>query len=127
MAIQRGKLDIEIYRGDSQVLEFYYLNIDNQTGVESIYDLSTVNVKAQVRYNADSDIWLDLAPQIVDASKGLIRIVITSNMSTNAVPPSQPNAPVQGVWDMQFVDKTNSAIVFTTVMGSFTVHRDITR
>ncbi|MFQ2773050.1 hypothetical protein [Aeromonas veronii] len=125
--IQRGKLDIEIYRGDSQVLEFYYLNIDNQTGVESIYDLSTVNVKAQVRYNADSDIWLDLAPQIVDASKGLIRIVITSNMSANAAPPSQPNAPVQGVWDMQFVDKTNSSIVFTTVMGSFNVHRDITR
>ncbi|MGU5595939.1 hypothetical protein ACV1C6_21770 [Aeromonas sanarellii] len=125
--IQRGKLDIEIYRGDSQVLEFYYLNIDNETGVESIYDLSTVNVKAQVRYNADSDIWLDLEPQIVDASQGLIRIVITSSMSANAAPPSQPNAPVQGVWDLQFVDKTNSSIVFTTVMGNFTITKDVSR
>lgn len=128
MAIQKGTYDIEIYRGDSRVFEFSFVNIDNQTGIESVADLSTVNVKAQVRYSEDSpDIWMDLEPEIVNAATGLIRITINASKSAGAVLPSSSGAPSAGVWDMQFTDKTNPEIVDTVLVGKFIVRKDITR
>jgi len=128
MAIQKGTYDLEIYRGDSRVFEFQFVNIDNQTGIESVADLSTVNVKAQVRYAADSpDVWMELQPVIADAAKGLIRITINASKSAGSVLPGSSGAPSAGVWDMQFTDKTNPEIVDTVLVGKFIVQKDITR
>lgn len=128
MAIQQGKYDIDIYRGDSKVIEMTFYDVDNSTGVETLSNLSTVNVTAQVRYSVDSpDVWLDLQPVIVDAAKGLIRITISSTKSGATVPAADPQAPVTGVWDLQFKDKTNAEIVFTPITGTFTIRKDVTR
>lgn len=127
MAIQQGTYDIEIYRGDSKVIELNFIDVDNATGVETLSNLSTVNVSAQVRYSENSpDNWIDLQPVIIDAAKGLIRITVTSSKSAGALPPSG-GAPATGVWDLQFKDKVSSEIVFSPIKGKFTVIPDVTR
>ncbi len=128
MAIQQGKYDIDLYRGDSKVIELTFYDVDNTTGVETLSNLSTINVSAQVRYSVDSpDVLLDLQPAIVDATKGLIRITISSTKSGNVAPAAEPNSPVSGVYDLQFKDKANAEIVFTPIYGSFTIRKDVTR
>ena len=128
MAIQQGTYDIEIYRGDSKVIELNFMDVDNNTGAETPTNLSTVNVSAQVRYSEDSpDTWLDLQPAIADAAKGLIRITINASKSASTVPPSTTGAPSVGIWDLQFQSKTDASQVFTPVTGKFIVRKDVTR
>ncbi|WP_158704856.1 hypothetical protein [Aeromonas hydrophila] len=128
MAVKQGEYNISCYRGDSKVIEMRFTDIDNSTGVETSTNLTNILVSAQVRYDQDnSDVWLDLAPVIEDAVNGLIRITITATASAGLAPPADPLAPVTGKWDLEFKDKTSSAIVFTPIMGSFTVEKDVTR
>lgn len=128
MAVKQGTYDIDIYRGDSSIIEMTFYDVDNETGVETLSNLSNVTVSAQVRYSTDNpDVWLSLEPVIADAAKGLIRITIISSKSAAAAPAVDPMAPVSGVWDLQFQDKTNPEIVFTPITGSFVVRKDVTR
>ena len=128
MAIQQGTYDIEIYRGDSKVIELNFIDVDNNTGAETPTNLSTVNVSAQVRYSEDSpDTWLDLQPAIADAAKGLIRITINASKSAGTVSPSTTGAPSVGTWDLQFQSKTDASQVFTPITGKFIVRKDVTR
>ncbi|WP_139724525.1 hypothetical protein [Aeromonas dhakensis] len=128
MAITQGEYDIHCYRGDSKVIEMRFTDIDNSTGVETPTNLTNILVSAQVRYDADNtDVWLNLSPVIADAVNGLIRITITATASAGLAPPADPLAPVTGKWDLEFKDKTSSAIVFTPIVGNFTVEKDVTR
>ncbi|MGL6462413.1 hypothetical protein [Aeromonas hydrophila] len=128
MAVKQGEYNISCYRGDSKVIEMRFTDIDNSTGVETPTNLTNILVSAQVRYDQDnSDVWLDLAPVIEDAVNGLIRITITATASAGLAPPADPLAPVTGKWDLEFKDKTSSAIAFTPIVGSFTVEKDVTR
>ncbi|ENC6658101.1 hypothetical protein ABKY47_002565 [Aeromonas hydrophila] len=128
MAITQGEYDILCYRGDSKVIEMRFTDIDNSTGVEAPTNLTNILVSAQVRYDADNpDVWLNLSPEITDATKGLIRITITATASAGLAPPADPLAPVTGKWDLEFKDKSSSAIVFTPIVGNFTVEKDVTR
>jgi len=115
MAIQQGTYDIDLYRGDSKVIELNFIDVDNTTG-------------AEVRYSEDSpDTWLDLQPVIADAAKGLIRITITASKSAGTVSPSTTGAPSVGTWDLQFQSKTDASQVFTPITGKFIVRKDVTR
>jgi len=128
MAIQQGTYDIDLYRGDSKVIELTFYDVDNSTGVETLSNLSTINVSAQCRYSEDSpDTWLDLQPVIADAAKGLIRITITASKSAGTVSPSTTGAPSAGTWDLQFQSKTDASQVFTPITGKFIVRKDVTR
>ncbi|WP_164672848.1 hypothetical protein [Aeromonas hydrophila] len=128
MAITQGEYDIHCYRGDSKVIEMRFTDICNSTGVEAPTNLTNIVVSAQVRYDADNtDIWLNMSPVIADALNGLIRITITATASAGLAPPADPLAPVTGKWDLEFKDKSSSAVVFTPIVGNFTVEKDVTR
>ncbi|MFM5114561.1 hypothetical protein ACEUAG_11535 [Aeromonas hydrophila] len=128
MAITQGEYDIHCYRGDSKVIEMRFTDIDNSTGEEAPTNLTNIVVSAQVRYDADNtDIWLNMSPVIADALNGLIRITITATASAGLAPPADPLAPVTGKWDLEFKDKSSSAVVFTPIVGNFTVEKDVTR
>lgn len=128
MAITQGEYDIHCYRGDSKVIEMRFTDIDNSTGAEAPTNLTNIVVSAQVRYDTDNtDVWLNLSPVIADALNGLIRITITATASAGLAPPADPLAPVTGKWDLEFKDKSSSAIVFTPIVGNFTVEKDVTR
>lgn len=128
MAITQGEYNITCYRGDSKVIEMRFTDIDNSTGVEAPTNLTNILVSAQVRYDADNpDVWLNLSPVIADAVNGLISITITATASAGLAPPADPLAPVTGKWDLEFKDKSNSARVFTPIVGAFEVIKDVTR
>lgn len=128
MAVKQGEYNIEIYRGDSSIIEMTFSDIDNDTGVETLTNLSNMLVTSQVRYDDNNpDVWLNLNPVIADAAKGLIRITISATTSANAARPTDPLAPLTGVWDLQFQDKTNAEIVFTPIRGTFRIIKDVTR
>lgn len=126
--IKQGVYDFDIYRGDSSVYRMIFKNIDNSTGVESPLDLSKFNIIAQVRYTADQDsVWINLDPQVVDAAGGVLQIWLTSGVTAASVPPSDPMAPTAGVWDLQFQLITDEQNVFTPIVGTFRVRKDVTR
>lgn len=128
MVVKQAEYNIDIYRGDSSIIELRFSDTDNQTGAETPSDLSTITVAAQVRYDADQpEVWLDLQPVIADAANGLVRITIAASKSASTVPTTDSAAPVTGRWDLQFTDKTNPEIKFTPITGSVTVRKDITR
>jgi len=128
MAVKQGEYNIEIYRGDSSIIEMTFSDINNDTGVETLTNLSNILVTSQVRYDDNNpDVWLNLNPVIADAAKGLIRITISATTSANTARPTDPLAPLTGVWDLQFQDKTNAEIVFTPLRGTFRIIKDVTR
>lgn len=128
MAVKQGEYNIEIYRGDSSIIEMTFSDINNDTGVETLTNLSNILVTSQVRYDDNNpDVWLNLNPVIADAAKGLIRITISATTSANAARPTDPLEPLTGVWDLQFQDKTNAEIVFTPLRGTFRIIKDVTR
>ncbi|MGE6114421.1 hypothetical protein ACLHZ0_21935 [Aeromonas salmonicida] len=128
MAVKQGEYTIELYRGDSSIIEMTFSDINNDTGVETLTNLSNILVTSQVRYDDNNpDVWLNLNPVIADATKGLIRITISATTSANAARPTDPLAPLTGVWDLQFQDKANAEIVFTPLRGTFRIIKDVTR
>ena len=128
MAVKQGEYTIELYRGDSSIIEMTFSDINNDTGVETLTNLSNILVTSQVRYDDNNpDVWLNLNPVIADAAKGLVRITISATTSANAARPTDPLAPLTGVWDLQFQDKTNAEIVFTPLRGTFRIIKDVTR
>lgn len=128
MQIERGVLDIVVYRGDSQVIELSFVNVDDETGNEVVMNLSDIEINSQVRYDFDdSSVWLDMKPRILDAAKGLVQILITASESAALAPPAEAGSPLTGRYDLQFKDKNNPEAVYTPLVGAFRVERDVTR
>ncbi|MER0498809.1 hypothetical protein ABR855_12235 [Aeromonas hydrophila] len=126
--IKQGTYDFDIYRGDSSVYEMQFTNTDNVTGEKRPVDLSYYNITAEVRYTYDQDsVWINLNPVVIDAKNGHIRIILTSGTTANALPPSDPLAPAVGVWDLQLVDKTDPQKVFSPMVGTLKIRKDVTR
>ncbi|HHW4399887.1 TPA: hypothetical protein ACUNCG_000427 [Aeromonas hydrophila] len=126
--INQGTYNFDVYRGDSSVYELHFTNTDNVTGDKSPVDLSYFEITAQVRYTADQDsVWINLNPVVIDAKKGILRIILTSGTTANALPPQDPLAPASGVWDLQFTDKQDAQKVFSPIVGTFKVRKDVTR
>lgn len=126
--INQGTYNFDVYRGDSSVYEMHFTNTDNVTAEKSPVDLSYFEITAQVRYTADQDsVWINLNPVVVDAKKGILRIILTSGTTANALPPQDPLAPSGGIWDLQFQDKQDPQKVFSPIVGTFKVRKDVTR
>ena len=125
--LNRATYDIDIYRGDSQVVEFRFSD-EQPDGKYLPTDLSEIVVSGQVRYESnDPSVWIDLDPVITDALGGVVVVTITASESAAAADPAVPNAPLAGEWDLEFRAAGDPLEVFTPIKGKFTVQLDTTR
>lgn len=122
--IKRAKYDISVYRGDTPKYRYQLTDVNDETGEETVIDITSFNIKGQVRYSADSqEVWFEFPINKTDPKKGIFEWSLTKQASEGLLPPGSFE-PDTAVYDMQI--EMNGA-VFTFMYGSFKVTRDITR
>ncbi|MGL4843859.1 MAG: hypothetical protein ACRC2Y_04470 [Aeromonas veronii] len=122
--IQRAQYDISIYRGDTPKYRYQLTDVNDETGEESIIDITNHTISGQVRYSADSsEVWFTFPITKTDPKKGIFEWALTKKASEELLPAGSYE-PDTAVYDMQI--EINGS-VFTFLYGSFSVTRDITR
>ncbi|MFL1802314.1 hypothetical protein ACJW8F_13115 [Plesiomonas shigelloides] len=122
--IQRAKYDIKIYRGDTPKFRYKLTNIDDESGEESVIDITDYQIKGQVRYSSESpDVWFEFPIQKTDPKNGIFEWKLTKEASENLLPVGSFE-PDTAVYDIQI---SIGDSVFTFMYGSFSVTRDISR
>ncbi|MGF1787085.1 hypothetical protein L4D00_14920 [Photobacterium swingsii] len=124
MKIERGESPISIYRGDTATYRYQLTDENEETGEETVIDITDATIRGQVRYSPDSpEIWFELPIEKHDPKNGHFKWSITKEQSENLLPVGSFE-PDTALYDIQI--ELNGA-VFTFLYGSFVVTRDITR
>jgi hypothetical protein len=121
---QRAQDDISIYRGDTPKFRYQVIDVDDETGEETIADITSFNISGQVRYSPDSsEVWFTFPITKTDPKNGIFEWSLTKQASEELLPVGGYE-PETAVYDMQM--EVNGS-VFTFLHGAFSVTRDITR
>ncbi|WP_429049195.1 hypothetical protein [Aeromonas hydrophila] len=126
MAIKRGVYNIEIFRGDTFNQVFQHWDVNKDTGVRKVVDLSNWTLNAQLRNSPNAQtVEHEFVVKMINAKEGIFSLNMTAEQTANLNPPIL-NANKGGTWDLQYTHKTSKE-VGTLITGSWTVINDTTR
>ncbi|ELA9841212.1 hypothetical protein V4F87_003254 [Vibrio parahaemolyticus] len=124
MSIKRAQYDISIYRGDTPTFRYQMIDVNDETGEETVVDITNHEISAQVRYSPDSsEVWFEFPIRKTDPTNGIFEWKLTKEASEGLLQVGSFE-PDTAVYDMQI---SINGSVFTFMYGNFKVTRDITR
>ncbi|AGG58283.1 hypothetical protein VPDG_00122 [Vibrio phage henriette 12B8] len=130
MTIQRGTSPINVYRGDAYTWQYQMVDVDDDSGIRTVIDITNFDITGQVRYTADNDtVWFTLPIVKSDPVNGIFEWTLTETASKNLLPPGA-TTPSSAVYDIQLRIPNadpNLVRVLTFLTGTFAVSTDVTR
>ncbi|NEX88875.1 hypothetical protein G4923_09180 [Aeromonas rivipollensis] len=127
--VQTVNENLTFKRGDSERIQMFFENEDEETGLVVPVDFTDLEVVIQFRYQHDDPTIVFSLPWILigPAKNGIGYFNLTRSLSETLAAPYGMDKRATGFYDVQFWSKKDPEAAFTPVAGSWSIDLDASR